>query len=389
MTDQRSSNDLSPPLQAVLGSLNVNLEAELNRYRRNRLNHSSASANDLFAGLEDPVFDLDTLESTLAIPAVAIPTLPAREPASAPTAAPPALPRNKKIAQSEPERPKAEMPKASTPASSLTLGSASLTSAASGALAKASNKAPDATDASPATAASITPSGSYLESSEKLIESLTEVPEMPEPVDATFKPKRKTVSLLAGASLGLFGLVAGLGASYVMSDPALVQRLTQGFRREDGAIATAPEPTFDPPGPDLSEQEFVDIDIDNLSSLKMPQTTIDPALKPTSPAPLPPIVSTPSSQISGQQTQTAAAPPIETQAVAIPAGVTYYVTVPFSTEQGLLDIRQSVSEAFVRQFADGNRIQLAAFDNPTAAQAFVSEIKAKGVSAQIYGPTTE
>lgn len=385
MTDQRSSNDLSPPLQAVLGSLNVNLEAELNRYRRNRLNHSSASANDLFAGLEDPVFDLDTLESTLAIPAVAIPTLPA----SAPTAAPPALPRNKKIAQSEPERPKAEMPKASTPASSLTLGSASLTSAASGALAKASNKAPDATDASPATAASITPSGSYLESSEKLIESLTEVPEMPEPVDATFKPKRKTVSLLAGASLGLFGLVAGLGASYVMSDPALVQRLTQGFRREDGAIATAPEPTFDPPGPDLSEQEFVDIDIDNLSSLKMPQATIDPALKPTSPAPLPPIVSTPSSQISGQQTQTAAAPSIETQAVAIPAGVTYYVTVPFSTEQGLLDIRQSVSEAFVRQFADGNRIQLAAFDNPTAAQAFVSEIKAKGVSAQIYGPTTE
>ncbi len=348
MADQRSSDNLSPSLQAVLSSLNVNLEAELNRYRRNRLNHSSTSASDLFTGFEDPAFDLDTLESTLAIPSVAMPALPASEP--------PPLPRNKKLLQS-----KSESADASVSSQPLAL-----------------NSGLSDTEGSLAT------SGSYLESSEKLIESLTDVPEMPEPVDATFKPKRKTVSLLAGATLGFLGLAAGLGSSYIMNDPALVQRLTKGFRREDPAIATASQPTFDPPGPDLSEQEFVDIDIDNLSSLKMPQTAIDPALKPDSPAqtPLPPIVSQP-------PTQTATALPTETQAVAIPAGVTYYVTVPFSTEQGLLDIRQSVSEAFVRQFADGNRIQLAAFDNPTAAQEFVSEIKAKGVSAQIYGPTTE
>ncbi|MEL6455877.1 MAG: hypothetical protein AAFQ40_14315, partial [Cyanobacteria bacterium J06623_5] len=81
--------------------------------------------------------------------------------------------------------------------------------------------------------------------------------------------------------------------------------------------------------------------------------------------------------------------PIETQAVVMPVGLTYYVTVPFTTQQRLLDIRESVSEAFVRRFADGNRIQMAAFDNPQAAQQFIAVLESKDITAQIYGPTTE
>jgi len=85
----------------------------------------------------------------------------------------------------------------------------------------------------------------------------------------------------------------------------------------------------------------------------------------------------------------AAPAPIETQAVVIPTGLTYYVTAPFTTEQGLTTLRGSVSEAFVRRFADGDRVQIAAFDNPQAATAFVEELKTKNITAQIYGPTTE
>ena len=75
--------------------------------------------------------------------------------------------------------------------------------------------------------------------------------------------------------------------------------------------------------------------------------------------------------------------------MVIPTGLTYYVTAPFTTEQSLMAIRESISEAFVRRFADGDRIQIAAFDNPQAAGAFIEELKSQNITAQIYGPTTE
>ncbi len=382
IADQRSFDGLSPSLQAVLSSLNVNLEAELNRYRRNRI-LGSLSTDDLFADLEDPAFDLETVESTIAVPAIALPAATDRfaEQSVAEYSAaigPPPLPPNKKLIAdaADAEAVNEELNKALADLSFTTNADAAL----AGSLAKASNLA------SYQTATGTTSTDGYLASSERLIASLQDVPEMPGPVDTVFKPKRKTLSLLAGATLGLFGLAAGLGASYLMSNPLVAQRLTRGFGKNDSAIATTSKDRFDPPGPDLSEQEFVDIDIDNLSSLKMPQAGIDPALQPSAPgslALLPPIANQPGAQ------PPAAPLPAATQAAVIPAGTNYYVTVPFTTEQGLLNVRQAVDEAFVRQFADGNRIQLAAFDNPEDAQKFLTEVMAKGVTAQVYGPTTE
>ena len=377
MTDQLTFGGLSPSLQAVLNSLNVNLEAELNRYRRNRVLGSS-STDDLFVDLEDPAFDLEVAESTMVVPTIAVPTTATtaeRSAKSSVAVSPPSLPPNKKLIADTANKAPAD------------LGSTHDVIAV-GPLAKISRQG------SSQAAFENDPSEGYLASSERLIASLQDVPDMPEPVDTVLKPKRKTLSLLAGATLGFLGLAAGLGASYLMSNPLVAQRLARGFGKDDLAIAPASQDRFDPPGPDLSEQEFVDIDIDNLSSLKMPQTGIDPALQspsaPGSLAPLPAIASQPGTQAQAQaQTQTPAALPTETQAVAIPAGTNYYVTVPFTTEQGLLNVRQAVQEAFVRQFADGNRIQLAAFDNPEEAQRFVNEVAIQGVAAQVYGPTTE
>ncbi|MEL6902604.1 MAG: hypothetical protein AAFP07_16790 [Cyanobacteria bacterium J06606_4] len=252
------------------------------------------------------------------------------------------------------------------------------------------------------------------------------MPELPDPVDTLtdgkLKPKRKTVSLLAGATLGFVGLVAGLGASYFMANPGLTQRLVSRFRPPSLETASQSVRNFDPPGPDLSANEFIDLDIDNLSSLAMPTAVVVPSGDAAPPAPtaLPPIESTGSAApvptalpplptggapaannlSSGGVPSNGGAPsaapmpgsaiaPIETQAVVMPVGLTYYVTVPFTTQQRLLDIRQSISEAFVRRFADGNRIQIAAFDNPQAAQQFIEELEAQDITAQIYGPTTE
>lgn len=437
MANQLSSNTLSPQLQAVLGSLNINLEAELNRYRRNSFIEGETS-KDLFADLEDDsAFDLDAVNAAVVVPTAALPM------------SPPPVPRNKKIFPDEPtdqpstsfevsaktrnrdhagspsDRPSIEtVPLNTKPIPSADVASANGLTASSALTvpaAKSSESSSEAMQAGmltakdPSTTAqgtAIAPSastpishGGYLTSSEKLIESLNEVPSMPDPVASVVKPKRKTVSLLMGALLGFFALVAGLGASYLMSNPSVAQRFANGFKRGDGAIATAAKSSFDPPGPDLSAREFIDLEIDNLSSLKMPQTTIDPASNPAvtgatpvSPVALPPIangVAQPSTVTQNQtvalQPSTQSLPqPNATQAALLPAGSNYYITVPFTTEQGLIQIRQTVNEAFVRQYADGgNRIQLAAFDNATSAQQFIEELKVQGVTAQVYGPTAE
>ena len=370
-----SNEDLSLRLRPVLSSLNVDLASELNRYRRNRLTREVA-ADDVFSDLEDSTFDVNVADITVSASSANIPS---------PPPVPPNRRINSSISQLEVAAPSNQA--LVQPQSAVGVGSSS---------AIASDNRPGgsivnitATQADTESAKAFDPAeypNGYLASSEKLIESLDDLPPMPEPVNiAPPKPRRKTVSLLAGAILGLLGLIAGLGVSYVVSSPSMMQKLANIFEGNDEAVIADAEPTFDPPGPDLSEREFVDLELDNLSSLEMTPELIDPAnnsgqalpgLPPTS-AQLPPIEGQPPT------------PTGEIQAAVVPAGVTYYVTVPFAVEQDLTNVRQIVEEAFVRSFSDGNRIQIAAFDNPTDAQTFVADIKNQGVTAFVYGPTTE
>lgn len=392
-------NDLSPQLRPVLSSLNVNLEAELNRYRRNRLK-KDASSDDVFADLNDPVFDVNVVDIEVPPSAISLPPPPpvppnrrlnalqnddshakletrqleTRQPISGIQArSPQPLPSHYQDNQNDSgERSDTLIPGVIAAGSIVNVTAVPANSAAeTPAFNNAPNNAPN----------------SYLESSEKLIESIDDLPPMPEPVDIKPKPRRKTVSLLAGAVLGLLGLVAGLGVSYVVSSPAIMQRLADLFNRQEEAVIAETENTFDPPGPDLSEREFVDLELDNLSSLEMSADPLDPANNPSAQAlpGLPPADRLP--PIEGQPTQQPT--PDGIQAAVVPAGVTYYVTVPFTSDLDLTRVRQSVDEAFVRSFSDGNRIQIAAFDNPTDAQAFVENIQSQGITAFVYGPTTE
>lgn len=436
MAVQQISQALSPQLCTVLSSLSVSLEAELNRYRRNRHYQGLAEA-DLFTELEDPSFDLEAIENE-------VEGSIARAVAMAKPAMPPPVPRNKKLLPQDIETGAKADIETGTDASSHPSEFTAISSAVASALAIAptaahpsatheaagaigatqnetsQNKAHKAYSALPRLASQqptepnptpptenedIVPTG-YLTSSEKLIESLTELPPLPEPVDTIGKPKRKTVSLLAGATLGFFGLTAGLSASYLMANPAVTQQLANRFKNQPDLATVESARTFDPPGPDLSANEFIDLEIDNLSSLKMPQVAIIPGealptpatatlesgLAPQQPpANLPTIQSatTTPAGLPAVPTAPATTAAIETQAVVVPVGLTYYVTAPVTTEQGLMTIRQTVGEAFVRRFADGNRIQIAAFDNPQAAQSLLAELNDNNIAAQIYGPTTE
>ncbi|MGI8934660.1 MAG: SPOR domain-containing protein, partial [Phormidesmis sp.] len=361
-------------LRAVLGSLTISLEAELNRYRRNYFKSGSTNG-DLFADLEDAAFDLDSVELPVTVPSMAAP-VPL-----------PALPPNRRLLAAQAASADLSEPIVEDETPQVAITSAAL----SGSLVKALSGSADGQGLIENGGATI--ASGYMASSEKLIESLIEVPDLPEPVNPVIKPNRQTVSLLAGAVLGFFGLIAGLSASYLMSNPAVAQQLADRLQGHELAIATTSQLAFDPPGPDLSASEFVSLDLANLSSLKMPQTAVDPQSLPIGPSAttaLPPIASeSTGANTPGLNSASAEQSASGIQALAIPAGVTYYVTVPFTTEQGLLEIRKAVDAAFVRQFADGNRIQLAAFNNPESAQQFIKDIKARGIDAQVYGPTAE
>lgn len=417
-----SNDDLSPLLRPVLSSLNISLEAELNRYRRNRLTKDAAS-DDVFADLNDATFDLNVAEiADINVSASTVSLLP-----------PPPVPPNRRLnleanksedkagsqtsdtssrslvrysdsmlENSDSTSPNSTNPNSANPNSASLVSTSSDGNSASAA--SPTEMLPDAvlpgsivnvTAVRADSSESPTPSG-YLKSSEKLIESLDDLPPMPEPVDIAPKPRRKTVSLLAGAILGLLGLFAGLGVSYLVSSPSAMQKLAALFERKDEAVIAEAESTFDPPGPDLSEREFINLELDNLSSLEMSSEPLNPAEANTgtqagdratsgpSPDRLPPIEEQSSGQSSTSLSNTEGI-----QAAVVPTGVTYYVTVPFTTAQDLANVRQTVEEAFVRSFSDGSRIQIAAFDNPTDAQAFVNDVKSQGITAFVYGPTTE
>ncbi len=361
IADQRSSG-LPPQLRAVLGSLTVSLESELNRYRRRPI--TSSAGDDLFADLEDAAFDVDGVDLPASVPTVAVPV--------------PALPPNRKLLAQAASVDNGLDQKADLNRGAIAVTSAALTGSVGEALAAGTH------GPLPGSTSGAFMTSGYLESSEELIESLREVPALPEPVNLT-QHKRKTVSLLVGATLGFFGLIAGLGASYAISNPRVVQQLADGLQGGAEAIAPAAQIAFDPPGPDLSASEFIHLDLENLSALNMPQTMPQSAANPQS-LPVAPSSGTVLPPIASDG-QSPAATGI--QAAAVPTGLTYYVTVPFSTEQDLFEIRKAVDAAFVRQFADGNRVQLAAFNNPESAQQFIADLKAQGISAQVYGPTAE
>ena len=424
MAAQQVSQDLSPQLCAVLSSLSVSLESELNRYRRNHHYQALAEA-DLFAEIEDPSFDLQTIESE--VEASIAQAVAAAKPAS-----PPPVPPNKKllsqaIASGKDAKGASEMDgvASTTETSALAIAptnsytslattSATYTQAEQTPTPLAIQSSQTAVDSSALTsqddAANEMATGAiaqtgYLSSSEKLIESLTKIAPPPDPLETIGEPKRKTVSLLAGAMLGFFGLTAGLSASYLMANPNVAQRLASKFQAQPVAENADPVRTFDPPGPDLSASEFINLEIDNLSSLEMPQTALSPAELPAT-LTAPP-AATPSSEVElsssasipASNSTASGLPAIPTapvaptvtgtQAVVVPVGLTYYVTAPATTAQALNSIRETVSEAFIRRFADGDRIQIAAFDNPQAAQEMVAELEGQSITAQIYGPTTE
>jgi len=406
---QSSSTPIKPALQAVLGSLDVNLEAELTTYRRHRRRAEQWVSPSVRTGKQTATTEQQLAQN--------LPPQPAEH-----TQQPLSLPLS--LAGSQGDAPLAT-----------TRGGTKLSSSAF---------APN----------------NYLESSEKLIESLDE--SKAEPANE----RSLAASLLTplGLSSMLLFLLSCTALGYAVMHPSSLVKIAGLNRLLD---RSAPPPSESPAStaisdtgtkelpkaPNLVSKEFVELDLSTLSNVKptaspipspSPKASIPPnpaappgpsaavpiptedgnpargreqglnnlstALLPTpSPSAAQPVPTLPTLPPTPSPVQPAAASPATASPVAAspaaafrttasPAAASplgrparaadgfYYVVTDYTDEKSLQQARTAVPDAYVRNFSKGVKIQMGALNDAASAELLVKELQEKGVKPQYYQP---
>lgn len=249
-----------------------------------------------------------------------------------------------------------------------------------------------------------TPPDDYLESSEHLLKSLKRE-------EAKVEVERSFLQSLStpfgfGSMLALLLSSAMLG--YVIMNPTIVSGLWQNTSSEEMAKTSESASNEEiegtsPNSPALDREEFAELGLDTLSALRTRPAPIPSAI--ASPSPSSPAQSAPAafvapspstSPVASPQPAIAASssvllPPITvTKSPTNPpvqtanSGNQYYrIEAPFTGDQSLTAARQVVPDAFVR--SDG-KIQLAATVTQAEAQRKAQELKNRGIAAEVRQP---
>ncbi|MEG4120978.1 SPOR domain-containing protein [Microcoleus sp. N9_B4] len=394
---QSSSTPINPALQAVLGSLDVNLEAELTTYRRHRRRAEQWVSPSVRTGKQTATTE-QQLAQNLA-PETAEET---QQPLSLPLS----------LAGTQGDAPLAT-----------TKGGTKLSSSA-----LAPNK--------------------YLESSEKLIESLDESKAEPT------VERSLAASLLTplGLSSMLLFLLSCTALGYAVMYPSNLVRmagLNRFLDRTSPSPSDSPASNSDtstkelPKAPNLVSKEFVELDLSTLSNVQptvspIPSPSPKASIPPTPPAPpgpsgavpiptedgnpargreqglnnlstallptpspsaaqpvptLPTLPPTPSPAQPAATSPATASPAAASPAAASPLGRParaadgfYYVVTDYTDEKSLQQARTAVPDAYVRNFSKGVKIQMGALNDPASAERLVKELQEKGVKPQYYQP---
>jgi hypothetical protein len=180
------------------------------------------------------------------------------------------------------------------------------------------------------------------------------------------------------------GLLERTGRAIGLNQPARAPGEAPAAIEPEPEVAALPSP---PPGVnlDLTRDEFADLSLENLAVLgdRPPArsetigsaTTIAPSANQPAPRPLP----FPQAQRQ-PPAPTAASPAASPNAVK---GV-WYVVGPYSGPASLIAARKLVADAYVREFPIGRRIQFGALNNPTQANQLLQQVKAAGIAGGIY-----
>lgn len=392
---QSSSAPIKPALQAALGCMDVSLEAELTTYRRHRRRAEQWVSPSVRTGKQTA-----TTEQRLAE------NLP-------------------------PDAPETQQPLSLPLSLGGSQGDAPLATTREGTKLSGNAFAPN----------------KYLESSEKLIESLDEKTAEPE------VERSLAASLLTplGLSSMLLFLLSCTALGYAVMHPSslarmaglnrLLDRTTPSSSNNRANTATSDTSTKElPKAPNLVSKEFVELDLSTLSNVKptasstiaspSPKASIPPnpaappgpsaavpiptedgnpargreqglnnlstALLP-SPSPsaaqpvptLPTLPPTPSPAQSATAAPVTAAPVATTAPLGRPIRATdgfYYVVTDYTNEKALQQARTAVPDAYVRNFSKGVKIQMGALNDAASAERLAKELQAKGVKPQYYQP---
>ncbi|MEO6862618.1 MAG: hypothetical protein ABI180_13985 [Microcoleus sp.] len=393
---QSSSTPIKPALQAVLGCLDVNLEAELTTYRRHRRRAEQWVSPSVRSGQPTATTEQQKGQN--------LPPQAAEE-----TQQPLLLPLS--LAGVQGDAPLAN-----------TRGATKLSS---------SGLAPN----------------NYLESSEKLIESLDEAKAEPA------EERSLAASLLTplGLSSMLLFLLSCTALGYAVMHPSSLVKmagLNRLLDRTGPSNSDRPAATIDssskelPKAPNLVSKEFVELDLSTLSNVKptaspiaspSPKASIPPnpaappapigtvpiptedgnrargreqglnnistALLPTpSPSAAQPVPTLPTLPPTPSPAQPAAASratasPATASPAATPLGRPtraadgfYYVVTDYTNEKSLQKAKIAVPDAYVRNFSKGVKIQMGALNDAASAERLAKELQAKGVKPQYYQP---
>jgi hypothetical protein len=454
-TPVESSNrpSINPTLQAALGSFDVHLEEELARYRRQRSGRPITPTRGLGRNQSRKPIELipvdkggeqTPLPASRRLPPSQLMPFPLTLGNQTPGAIPP------KETQDEPTAQQNANSQQTTPqnASSLTTeGSANeqLTPPREPADIEGdlANFAPE--QAQPE---------DYLESSEQLLRSLGE-----EEADIHQPRKRFTDRLLTPLGVGsvLLLLLSSATVAYIITNPSTLGILSfnKSAEKKTATIAQSPTQTTvansevakETPvvkGPDLASDEFVDVNISNLSQLEaspppapsaspipplpdLPSPVTTPVAPSAVPSPVPPrrssdlsstllppaaqsgvvppplsVVPVPTSPTSVPPARTQssvaatspsvtqkpeASPQVEVAANATPSKDNYYyVLLNDGSESTLQQARTIVPDAYTRDFPQGTRIQMGAFKVEAEAKSLIEQLQQQGISASIYRP---
>ncbi|MEG5018469.1 MULTISPECIES: hypothetical protein [unclassified Microcoleus] len=396
---QSSSTPINPALQAVLGSLDVNLEAELTTYRRHRRRAEQWVSPSVRSGKQTATTEQQLAQNLS--PETAEET---QQPLSLPLS----------LAGTQGDAPLAT-----------TRGGTKLSSSAF-----APNK--------------------YLESSEKLIESLDESKAEPT------VERSLAASLLTplGLSSMLLFLLSCTALGYAVMYPSnlvkiaglnrLLDRTSSSPSDSPASTSTSDTSTKElPKAPNLVSKEFVELDLSTLSNVQptvspIPSPSPKASIPPTPPAPpgpgaavpiptedgnpargreqglnnlstallptpspsaaqpvptLPTLPPTPSPAQPAAASPAAASPAAASPAATPPLGRParaadgfYYVVTDYTDEKSLQQARTAVPDAYVRNFSKGVKIQMGALNDAASAERLVKELQEKGVKPQYYQP---
>jgi hypothetical protein len=396
VNSSQSSDSLQPALKAVLGSLDVQLEDELSRYRRYRRKTTPATAakkpSNSYTQKPSEVLSVSDGENNI-----------------------------------EPSSPPSSQSKSSS--SQTSSGWESVVLPGSAPLAPRSPKTQLQSEpsyanssGSPFTSSSSNanePDG-YLESSQQLVKSLEER-------RAKRRQRSWAASLFTPVGIGsmLLFLLSCIGLGYVVMSPSGMATL--GLNRWLSKLnpnAQQTDETTDPntiesiePQPNLAAREFVDLDLDTLSNInpspnpipapttQTPTPTNGQNLTPPSPLPSGPGMSNLTNELlpdpvppTPKPTTAPAPAPAPVPKPAAGAATKpntnpvrasdslYYVVTSYTDERSLEKAREVVPDAYVREFKTGVKVQMGALDNPEAAKRLAEELRVQGISVQYDTP---